>query len=252
VDDDDEGATVEDRVAWVDRIAADPPVVHPGSPDGAVWRTEASCYRFMAEHVRKGWRTLETGAGLSTVLFAAWECEHVSVVPFAEEAGAIESYCDSHSIPRHSLHFDLRPSEIALPSMLGSDPLDLVFIDGSHGFPMPIIDWFYGAGLLRRGGVAVFDDVQLPQVRSFVELYLEPDPRWLPLASTAKWVAFRRDSEGSLAEGEWEQDFFPKHEVSPAPGLSPRPEASARPAPTLLRRVKDVVPLSVKRWVREL
>ncbi len=243
-------------MAWVDQVAADPPIVHPGSPDGAVWSTETSCYRFMAEHVQKGSRTLETGAGLSTVLFAAWECDHVSVVPFADEARAIEEYCDTHSIPRDSLRFDLRPSEVALPSMLGSDPLDLVFIDGSHGFPMPIIDWFYGASLLRRGGVAVFDDIQLPQVRSFVELFLEPDPRWLPLASTAKWVAFGRDSEGSLAEGEWEQGFFPKPTVESAPPPNPGP-APGRPAgpsapPTLTRRLKDVVPLSVKRWLKQL
>ena len=30
-------------------------------------------------------------------------------------------------------------------------PLDVVFVDGGHGFPVPMIDWFYGAGRLRRG-----------------------------------------------------------------------------------------------------
>ena len=71
-----------------------------------------------------------------------------------------------------------------------------------------------------------------------------------------KWVAFRRDSEGSLAEGEWEQGFFPRSAVEPAPDPSPPPRPSSPTAPpvppTLMRRVKDVVPLSVKRWLKQL
>jgi hypothetical protein len=55
------------------------------------------------------------------------------------------------------------------PPWPGTGELDLVFIDGSHGYPLPVIDWFYGAGLFRRGGVVVLDDVQLPQVESLIE-----------------------------------------------------------------------------------
>ena len=51
---------------------------------------------------------------------------------------------------------------------LPPEPLDFVLIDGGHGFPTPMLDWFYGAGRLRRGGVAVFDDVQLPAVAMLV------------------------------------------------------------------------------------
>lgn len=166
-------------------------------------------------------------------------------MPFAHEAAAIEGYCDDHGIPRDSLVFDIRPSEVALPTLAGTEPLDLVFIDGGHGFPIPVIDWFYGAGLLKRGGVVVFDDVQLPQVSSFIELMLEPDPRWQALAGTAKWVAFRRDSEGSLTEGEWTQEFFPR------PTAPPSPEPSGAP-PDLIRRIKDLVPVEVKRRLRGL
>lgn len=219
---------LEGRLAWVDQVAASPPVVHPDAPNGAVWNTELSCYELMARHVRPGARTLETGAGMSTVLFAAWACQHVAVVPFQNEVDAVVGYCDAHCIPRDSLHFDVRPSEVALPELSSVAALDLVFIDGCHGFPMPIIDWFYGAQLLRRDGILVFDDVQLPQVRSLIDSFIGRDDRWQGVAVTGKWMAFRRMSEGPLAEGELNQRFFPE------------------PARTPWRRTKDAVPLSVR------
>ncbi|HEY5110518.1 MAG TPA: class I SAM-dependent methyltransferase [Acidimicrobiales bacterium] len=198
-----------DRQAWVDTVIADPPPVHPEKPTGVVWRTQTSCYRFIADQVGRGSRTLETGAGLSTVLFAAWGCDHLAVVPFPDEAVAVEAYCDSHGIDRTTLRFDLRPSEVALPTLVGDRELDLVFVDGCHGYPMPVVDWFYGAGMLRSGGVLVLDDLQLPQVRNLVDTFLDSDPRWERLRATDKWIAFRRTTSGPLAEMESEQAFFP-------------------------------------------
>ncbi len=163
----------------------------------------------MARQVRRGSQTLETGAGLSTVLFAAWGCDHLSVVPFAEEAEAIEDYCSSMGIDTSMLRFDLRPSEVALPGLARSTRATLVFIDGLHGFPMPIIDWFYGASQLGRNGVVVFDDAQLPQVSWFLESFIEQDGRWEQLEIRRKWRAYRRTTEGTLAEGEDGQPFFP-------------------------------------------
>jgi hypothetical protein len=221
-------AGLEQRLKWVDLLDAEPPVIHPHANNGAVWSTERSCYRFMAELLEPGSRTLETGVGVSTVLFTAWGCDHLAIVPFADEVAIIETYCDDHGIDHRSLEVDLRPSEVALPRVDRTD-LDLVFVDGGHGFPLPVIDWYYGASLLRKGGVVVFDDVQLPQVRSLLQMFVDPDPRWERLAGTDKWAAYRRHSAGSLSEGEWMQPFFPE------------------PPVPLRDRVRAVVPLAVKR-----
>jgi hypothetical protein len=227
-------STANERLSWVEKVLANPPRVHVGAPDNAAWSTEESCYSFMANQVEKGSRTMETGAGVSTVLFAVWGCQHVAVVPFASEARAIDGYLDEQGIIRDSLTFDLRPSEVALPELAGGSPFDLVFVDGCHGFPSPIIDWFYGAGLLRKGGIVVFDDVQLPQVQCLLTTFIEPDERWEPVAGTTKWRAFRRLSEGSLGEEWFAQPFFSM--PSPPPGP--------------MRRIKDLVPLRIKQWVR--
>ena len=155
-----------------------------------------------------GSRTLETGAGLSTVLFCAWGCRHTAVVPDPREADAIASYLEAHDFLAELLTFDLRPSEVALPALASDVELDLVFIDGAHSFPAPIIDWFYGAARLAKGGVVIFDDVPLPAVSLFLDAYLDRDDRWECIAGTRKWRAYRRLSEGTLAEHESSQEFY--------------------------------------------
>lgn len=199
---------IEERLKILERIIEKQPVVHPNAPNGATWRTSRSCYEFLAQEVGQGSRTLETGAGLSTALFCAWGCAHTSVVPFQNEADAIVQYCGDNGFDTASLTFDLRASEVALPARAGEGELDLVLIDGGHSFPLPIIDWFYGAGRLARGGVVVFDDVRLPAVGSFLDSYLDRDDRWEKVAGTMKWRAYRRLSVGSLSEHESLQSFF--------------------------------------------
>ncbi len=114
--------------------------------------------------------------------------------------------------------------------------LDLVLIDGAHSFPIPVIDWFYGAGRLRRGGVVVFDDIDLPAVRILLDSYLELDDRWVSIAGTSKWRAYRRVSEGALAEHESHQMFFSVPE--------------RRTLDKVIRRGKDLVPPGVRRMLR--
>jgi hypothetical protein len=225
--------SIENRLATVGKVLDTPPAVHREAPDG-VWATSRSCYDFMANHVGQGSHTLETGSGISTVLFAAWGCDHLAVVPDPSQAKAIEAYCAENDINTETLSFDLRPSEVALPDLTECGELDLVFIDGCHGFPVPIIDWFYGAGRLRRDGVVVFDDVQLPQVSLLIEKFIQPDGRWEELKKTPKWSAYRRISEGGLGEEWTNQPFFPATFSNRA-----------------IRSLKDAVPPSVRRRLRD-
>lgn len=193
----------------VERLLADPPVVHIiDTPEGkrpGVWSTEESCYRFMARVVRPGMRTLETGSGLSTALFAALGTEHTCVTPAAVEEEHLRDYFARTDIPGGGVSFVLEPSHLALPRLTGA--FDLVLIDGAHGYPLPIIDWFYAGSLLVRGGVLVVDDIPLPAVAALLD-FLDRDPRWEPLERSTRWAAFRRNSEGPLIEGQWEQLFY--------------------------------------------
>ena len=202
-----------DRLAVVERLLADPPVVHPmdrsANPEMGVWSTAPDCYRFLAEHCPPGTRTLETGSGISTVLFAALGAHHRCVTPGPEEAERMSRRTARRTTsPTTTLTFDVAASHDALPRV--DVELDLVLIDGGHGFPMPILDWFYAGSLLRAGGLLVVDDIQLPAVRALLQ-FVARDPRWAPVHEGDKWLAFRRTHSGSLAEDWTEQPFYVVH-----------------------------------------
>lgn len=225
-------------------MLADPPVVHyltyedlqSGQLSG-VHSTEEGCYRFLADVSGGGSRTLETGSGISTVLFASWGCHHQCITPSQVEVDAVLDYCRNHSISTDRVHFDVSPSDQVLVNNDETEPLDVVFIDGGHGFPIPMIDWYYGAGRLKRGGTLVIDDIHLPAVkvlRSFIDL----DDRWRHLDGTAKWVAYERLSEGGLGEDWYDQPFYRM------PGSRLRPVG---PVEAKLRRVLHPARVAIQR-----
>lgn len=188
------------RISALDGVMADPPQVHPGA-SGGVWLTDRRCYELMARTLPEEAVTLETGLGVSTVLFGLWGCRHTCVVADVEEVERLRAYCSDRSIDMTPVTFEMGHSEDVLPGLaLGA--VDLVLIDGGHGFPTPIIDWFYGCRTLNVGGVVIVDDMQLPTVSDYLGRYLELDPSWVSVAREPKWAAFRRSSAAPLG-GEW-------------------------------------------------
>lgn len=183
---------------------SDPPQVH--AMDGehladtrlGVYSTSRRCYELMAEVCTSESATLETGCGISTVLLTRIGTTHTSVVGFGTEADRMRQHLDSRAVVHDRTTFSIGWSDEVLPR-LPDTPLDLVLIDGGHGFPTPIIDWYYSAGRLRQGGLLVIDDVHLPAVEMLVGI-LDKDPRWTTVESGGKWVAFRRESTGALRE----------------------------------------------------
>jgi predicted O-methyltransferase YrrM len=126
--------------------------------------------------LRPGQHTVETGAGLSTVVFALRGAEHVCVTPAVSEVEKIRAYCASRDIDLGSVQFAVGRSENILPTLSLGD-LDLVLIDGGHGFPTPFVDWCYTAERLRVGGLLVIDDIHLWTGRVLRD-FLAEEPGW--------------------------------------------------------------------------
>lgn len=152
---------------------------------------EESVLRFIARHVSAGSRTLETGAGCSTLVFAIQKAYHTTVTPSANEIRLIGEYAGKHGIAMDRVTFVQKPSEEYLPVSDLSD-LDLVLLDGKHAFPWPMIDWFFTADRLKKGGVLLLDDAKTRSVAILAE-FMAMDPGWEFVESFAgKTLAFRK------------------------------------------------------------
>ncbi len=198
----------------VEQLFHDMPQVHTelGNPEGGVWRTDRPCYEFIADRCGPQWRTLETGLGLSTLLFVLLGATHTCIAPWTPEIKGLLSHCREREINTDRLTLIQGFSDEVLPTLQQTE-LDLFFIDGGHGFPTPMIDWYYGAGRLRRGGMLVIDDIHLPAVQLLLN-YLDADPRWRRAEKTRKWAAYERLGEGPLREEHSRQEFLKRLDLS--------------------------------------
>lgn len=188
----------------IELIASDPPRVHDGAPSG-VWAAASDCLEFFADTLTAGSRTLETGCGATTIVFAAAGTHHTAVFLDESEGLAVQSWCADHGVATDAVTFRPGSSSETLPKLEIGD-LDLVMVDGCHGFPFPQLDWYYAASHLVDGGILVVDDTHLAAPYE-LRRYLEHDPRWERLRVGSQWVAFRRCGSGSLDE-EWTSQRF--------------------------------------------
>src|SRR3972149_3242871 len=93
------------------------------------------------------------------------------------------------------------PSHDVLPQ-LPERRLDLVLLDGAHGFPYPILDWWYVAPRVRIGGAVLLDDAYMPPVRALLD-GLEGDPAWELEGSVGYRTAILRKGAASLPPFDW-------------------------------------------------
>jgi hypothetical protein len=94
------------------------------------------------------------------------------------------------------------------------EPLDLVLIDGGHGFPTPFIDWFYTAGSIRVGGVVVIDDAHL-WTGAVLKEFLLAEPEWrLTGPRSPKTAAFTKTAD-YIPWKEWTQQPYVANRSEP-------------------------------------
>ena len=160
----------------VHRLMAEQPAFHR---NGAACRGALPGARaFLAASVRDRDVTLEVGAGLSTVVFAAAGSRHTVISPDAAEHRLIRAYCDRAGIDHSGVRFIAGGSEDVLPGIFGHDrTLDLAWIDGAHSYPSPVTDWFYVTRALNTGATLVMDCIYVPSVGQAVR-HMQLEPNW--------------------------------------------------------------------------
>lgn len=175
-----------------DEIYANPPRVHTDD-SGRVhgdWALSPDTLRLIERVVRSGDHTLETGAGISSVLFALLGTEHTVITPDAGEVARLKAYCQRHGVATGRVRFLIGYSQDVLPALAVGE-LDLVLVDGSHAFPVPFLDWYYTAAHLREGGLLVIDDTQLWTGRTLRD-FLLAEEGWRHECSLHRSAVFRK------------------------------------------------------------
>jgi predicted O-methyltransferase YrrM len=223
-------------------LLANPPVLHVDRDGRATsWKVSNQLLTSLDGLLHEGERTLETGAGVSTLLFAMRHCHHQAVVPDPDLAQRIKDWCGGNGVPTDRLEFVLGRSEDELPRLSEDGPLDLVLIDGAHGFPAPFLDWFYAARRIRPGGYVVIDDTQI-WTGDVLRRFLASERQWRPIhRARYEFAVFQRLEDGPV--GEWhEQPYVLRHSwVTRSSSLHRRLVGSAATAARNARAATELI-----------
>jgi predicted O-methyltransferase YrrM len=178
-----------------------------------------SCYgisrdvaEFIYESISAESRTLETGAGISTLVFALKGSNHTAVTPNVAEVERIRAYAGNNEVCLERVEFVTRSSDEYLPQS-GLSNLNFVLIDGKHAFPWPILDWFYVADKLNVGGILLLDDLELASV-AILRDFLSEDRHWEKYQSFRRHTMAFKKVEGSVHDVAWHmQPYLTKRYV---------------------------------------
>src|SRR5215204_2229707 len=106
----------------VQDLITNPPKLHAHRGElVSAWKLGDETLLFLDRQVTAGMKTIETGAGVSTVVFAIKGVEHTCIVPDREQVNRIRAYCDEHDISHAGINFIVARSEYALPRLEGKE-----------------------------------------------------------------------------------------------------------------------------------
>jgi hypothetical protein len=164
-----------DSVEVVARLQQDRPKFHVGGT--RIWNAMPESLSLISELVAPGDRTVETGCGASTVVFASRGSRHTVISPDSREHDLVHEYCASIGVDDSNVTYLAASSDAVLPTLFNGREVDLAFIDGAHSFPYPVIDWHYIAEALKVGGRILVDDVSIPAVAP-VYRFMAAEDHW--------------------------------------------------------------------------
>lgn len=157
---------------------------------------------FLLKTIEPGANTLETGCGLSTLLFALADCNHIAIAPNSTHIEETKKVAAQNQISLDKVTFVEKRSEHFLPMWSTESQLDTILIDGGHAFPLAILDWFYTQQHLRQMGYLILDDIGLQSVHVLFE-FLKEQPEWEVLRIIHKTAFFRKLTNLQI-ENEWD------------------------------------------------
>lgn len=197
------GTSSRENGAQIEALIASPPELHNWGGEPRVGGMGGEVGRRLVRNIRarpaaNTFDVLETGAGLSTLLFLALGVTSItSVDPTAGLRDRIVAEAGTRGIHVGPLEYIEERSELVLPKLAESERrYDLCLIDGSHAWPTVFVDFCFGNACLRQGGLLLLDDVQLHSVRQlFLLLAAQPGYRLVSEQWDWKLAAFVKETD---------------------------------------------------------
>ncbi len=191
----------------IQNLIANPPKFHIQNEQAtSSWKLADEELLFLDKTITEGMKTIETGAGISTVVFAMKGAEHTCIVPDEKLVDRIKSFCAESNISYANINFIINSSESALPQ-IGDKNFQLALIDGRHGFPTPFIDWFYIANILNIGGILIIDDLHIWTCELLMQFLLS-EKDWKLLEETLSAAIFIKQGDRTQYKEYGEQPFI--------------------------------------------
>lgn len=192
-------------------VLRDDPQLHWRRDGYVSYRLETKTLQYIDANISSQAKTIETGAGVSTVIFGFSGARHTCIVPSEKEISRIKYFCRQQKISLRKVKFIQGKSETVLPG-LQMKQLDFALIDGDHKFPVPFLDWYYLAPMLKIGARLVIDDLQL-WTGDVLARFLMREPGWKFDCYLGRAASFIKLAEGSTSKW-WRQQPFMLHEGS--------------------------------------
>lgn len=160
-------------------------------------------------------RAIETGCGASTILFSHYAEKHYSFCYDDRECenSSVNFVIEFPGFRAEKVEWVFGPTQLTVPRHIISEPIDIILIDGPHGFPFPELEYYYFYRLLQPNSVLIIDDIHIPTLRNLFNFLSQDDMFYLHqvTATTAFFVRTSEPMLNPLGDDWWKQRYNIQH-----------------------------------------
>jgi len=152
--------------------------------------------------------SVETGSGASTLLLSHLSPQH-TVFALDRGTGSVSNVLRSPLLRPNVVTFVQGPTQRTLPGYRFVEKLQLVLIDGPHGYPFPDMEYYFLYPHLDTGGLLIIDDIHIRSIHNLFD-FVRQDAMF-EVDEVIRNTAFFRRTEAAtfdpLGDGWWLQNY---------------------------------------------
>jgi hypothetical protein len=247
-----EAAMRKETADLIDRIAELPADWHGA---GTMGRASLTAIARHAERIGPLRQSAETGSGKSTLLFSHLSSNHQ--VFAVDDGDSISQVRNSSLFRSENVTFVEGPTQITLARHSFPQKLQLVLIDGPHGYPFPDLEYYHFYPVIEPGGLLLVDDLPIPSIARMFEIIRADDMFELHEVVEDQLAIFSRTTAPLIdpqSDSWWLQGYNRQHYEGILAGAAPPSALESIYGPPLkfvLRGASAVLPKGVKALLSE-